>query len=102
MVDRIVIKKILLRKDESYDWIASNAILEDGEMGLERDTRQFKIGDGVTPWNLLEYGGLTGPPGPVGFISTDNDNRLTHGTDGGLHVPDLTLDLVELYEQYKI
>lgn len=98
MADKIIIRKILLRKDESYDWTTSNAILEDGEMGLERDTRQFKIGDGVTPWNSLPYGGLSGPPGPVGFVSIDSDNRLTHGTDGGLFVPELLVDLVELYE----
>jgi hypothetical protein len=44
-------------------------------MGVETDTGKFKIGDGTTAWNTLDYGGLvgatgetgsTGPAGPTG------------------------------------
>jgi hypothetical protein len=32
-------------------------------MGIETDTHLFKIGDGVTSWTALTYGGLVGPAG---------------------------------------
>lgn len=35
-------------------------------MAIESDTNLFKIGDGVTRWNLLPYGGLQGPTGSTG------------------------------------
>jgi hypothetical protein len=35
-------------------------------MGIETDSKQFKIGDGVTRWNSLPYGGLQGATGPTG------------------------------------
>ena len=44
--------------------------------------------------------GPPGPPGmaaPTGGISADADNRLINGTDGGLHVPDLTTDVLAYY-----
>lgn len=38
----------------SADWDASNEILLENEIGVEEDTKRFKIGDGVTPWMQLE------------------------------------------------
>jgi hypothetical protein len=35
-------------------------------LAIETNTNQFKIGDGVTPWSLLPYGGLQGPTGVTG------------------------------------
>ncbi len=101
MTERIEIRRIQLRRDTALAWNTLNPILHDGEMGVESDTRQFKIGDGVTAWNTLSYGGLQGPPGAAGFISTDPNNRLRHGTDGGLLVPDLSVDPLLFYEQAK-
>ena len=43
-----------------------NPILALAEMGMETDTNQFKIGDGVTRWNSLPYGGLRGWTGNTG------------------------------------
>lgn len=37
-------------------WMDINPILLKGEIAFESDTRQFKIGDGITPWNELPYG----------------------------------------------
>lgn len=101
MAERIEIRRIQLRRDTAANWTTVNPILADGEMGIESDTRQFKIGDGTTVWNLLSYGGLEGPPGVAGFVSADPNNRLTHGTDGGLYVPDLAVDPLVHYEQAK-
>lgn len=36
-------------------WITNNPILADGELGFESDTSNFKIGDGVSRWNDLNY-----------------------------------------------
>lgn len=43
------------RTDTFANFTASNIILKKGEMAFELDTRRFKIGDGVTSWNNLEY-----------------------------------------------
>lgn len=95
------IRRIQLRSDEPSLWVARNPVLLDGEMGLEKSTKLFKIGDGVTPWNDLEYGGMSGPPGENGFISTDADNVLSYGTDGGLYMSESDDDLLTIYEISK-
>jgi len=47
--------KIQLRSDSSANWISANPILAQGEAGIELDTNEIKIGDGLTHWNNLEY-----------------------------------------------
>ena len=37
-------------------------------MGIESDTNLFKLGDGVTDWTHLAYGGFTGPTGGIDYI----------------------------------
>lgn len=41
--------------------------------------------------------GAPGAPGLSGAISADADNRATHGTDGGLYVPELAVDPLAYY-----
>ena len=43
------------RRGTAARWVAVNPILQEGEIGLELDTRRIKFGDGVTAWNDLEY-----------------------------------------------
>lgn len=50
---------IQLRRDSALQWTSVNPILADGEIGLETDTKRFKIGNGILPWNQTQYGGLT-------------------------------------------
>lgn len=45
------------RRDIASRWAKVNPILQQGEVGYETDTRQRKIGNGVTPWNDLPYDG---------------------------------------------
>lgn len=47
--------QILLRRGSSAQWASSNPILAQGEAGVELDTGNIKIGDGVTHWNSLPY-----------------------------------------------
>lgn len=46
---------IQLRRGNAKSWKVQNPILEDGRVGVERDTGNLKVGDGVTPWNDLPY-----------------------------------------------
>lgn len=53
----------------STQWAERNPILHESEIGYERDTKRFKIGDGSTPWLGLTYfhsGIQEGPMGPMG------------------------------------
>lgn len=62
---------IQLRGGSSTLAINTNPVLHDREMGVETDTWQFKIGDGVTAWNDLPYGGLVGPAGQDGSRTSE-------------------------------
>ena len=65
--------RIQLRRDVSTNWITVNPILADGEVGLEQDTSQFKIGNGISAWSGLPYGGIKGEPGLSAYtIAVEN------------------------------
>lgn len=57
--------QIQLRNDTAANWTSANPILAQGEMGLETDTRFFKIGNGTDTWSQLEYAPLTGVPDSI-------------------------------------
>jgi hypothetical protein len=44
-----------LRAGVAALWTERNPVLEFGEPGIETDTRLWKTGDGITPWNDLDY-----------------------------------------------
>lgn len=46
---------IQLRRGFAESWAAQNPILDDGRVGVERDTGNLKVGDGKTQWNDLPY-----------------------------------------------
>ena len=58
--------QLQLRRGTSSEWTSANPVLALGEVGLETNTRLFKIGDGTTAWNSLSYGGLQGVQGTNG------------------------------------
>lgn len=52
-----------LRRGLTVTWETANPILADGEPGIEvivDGPERLKFGDGVTPWNDLEYAGGSG------------------------------------------
>lgn len=53
--------RIQLRRDTAANWASNNPVLAQGEIGLETDTNQFKIGNGTSLWSALSYGGIQGP-----------------------------------------
>ena len=62
--------RIILRRDSSTNWEASNTVLMAGEPGYETDTGKLKIGNGQSTWSQLNYmdttEGPTGATGPTG------------------------------------
>jgi hypothetical protein len=63
------------RRGLSTEWQAGNPVLAPGEIGLELDTGKFKLGDGITAWNSLEYGLASAYDVAVnnGFIGTESE-----------------------------
>lgn len=59
MANKTITTKIIIRNDVKSNWVNQNPVLSVGEMGIEKDTRKFKFGDGVTSWNSLEYSSAT-------------------------------------------
>lgn len=55
MANRQINVTLLMRNDPAATWATQNPILSKGEIGIENDTRKFKIGDGSTAWNVLKY-----------------------------------------------
>ena len=49
--------KIQIRRDTVANWnaVAGSVILAAGEIGYETDTRNLKIGDGISVWSALKY-----------------------------------------------
>ena len=45
--------KIQLRRDTNANWATANPVLADGEFGYVTDSKDFKVGDGVTRWTAL-------------------------------------------------
>ena len=58
--------KVQFRRGLASEWVSSNPVLDEGELGLETDTGLFKIGNGSDTYTSLDYGGLSGPTGPTG------------------------------------
>ena len=60
--------KVQVRRGSAIEWTAANPILMVGELGVELDTGQWKLGNGLTAWNTLAYayGGI-GPQGIQGI-----------------------------------
>lgn len=65
--------RIQVRRDLAANWTSNNPTLASGEIGLETDTRKWKIGNGSSNWTSLEYQlpSMTGS-----WASTPDENVL--------------------------
>ena len=73
---------IQFRRDTAQRWAASNPTLAEGELGLVLGSaKQYKIGDGVTPWNSLPLKGFNG-----NILDEFGDNYDAVISQGGLSV----------------
>ena len=74
--------QIQFRRGTAAAWTTANPILAEGEMGIESDTDLFKIGDGITAWTALAYGGIQGTAGTNGTNGTNGQGVPVGGTVG--------------------
>jgi hypothetical protein len=72
--------QIQLRNDTAANWTSENPTLAVGEVGVENDTNQFKIGDGTTAWNTLEY--AVAEPNTLGIIGDQSEYNPTYKVTG--------------------
>lgn len=59
-------KRFVNRRDTSANWSTVNPTLEAGEIGYDTDKKKFKMGDGTSDWDTLDFyeaGGNTYTPG---------------------------------------
>jgi hypothetical protein len=49
------LSKIQVRRGTASQWTAANTLLSSGEIGFETDTGKFKIGNGSSVWDSLDY-----------------------------------------------
>lgn len=86
-----MIARILHRYHKANEWAAlegEDAILKEGELGVESDTGLCKLGDGETSWNDLKYSegeGLQGFAHAYGYITKVSDNKGHRGHLARVH-----------------
>ena len=100
----MAVVRIQLRRDTAANWTSANPVLGAGEMGIETDTDQFKLGDGTTAWASLAYGGIQGPQGIQGIQGEQGIQGIqgetgSAGADGGF---DSTQTIANLSTNYTI
>jgi len=69
--------RIRLRRGTAAQWTAAAPVLALGEIGIETDTRRFKVGDGTSAWAALSYY-------LEGVLVRGQASRMTDGTISGL------------------
>ena len=82
--------RIQMRRDTLTNWSTNNPTLAEGEMGLEKDTGRWKVGNGVDAWNTLSYSNsIFSGPSSITDNSAGNALRITQlGTGNALVVED--------------
>ena len=82
--------RVQFRRDTKARWEEVNPVLMEGEIGLEIDTQNIKMGDGEHAWNDLEYGvgysNMTNEPGNNEnlAISQKGATELVRGVKDGM------------------
>ena len=99
MADKTLNTRIQQKADTSSNWTSSNPVLLRGELGFETDTLKFKIGNGTSNYNSLEYFPAVSSitiEGDGGAILLDSSTPITesgtrkisHATAAGYkHIP---------------
>lgn len=99
MADKTLNTRIQQKADTSSNWTSSNPVLLRGELGFETDTLKFKIGNGTSNYNSLEYFPAVSSitiQGDGGAILVDSSapitesgtRKVSHATTSGYkHIP---------------
>jgi hypothetical protein len=91
----------VITKNTSDQWATANPVLAKSEVGVERDTGFFKIGDGIRTWEYLPYVVTPDQRGLIVFVSEDPDNLIEYGEDGGFKILGGYFDAVKEYNDGK-
>ena len=92
-MSKTVNTKILLRSDTYSNWQTNNPTLAKGEIGAAIitqngvTTKNFKIGDGVTPWNDLSWDGRLQEEILEGILRTQKKSGSIVTFDDGADAP---------------
>lgn len=96
--------RIQIRRDSSSNWTTKSPVLADGELGLEKDSRRLKVGDGSAQWGNLAYFGGDPPVTVAGSSLTANITHFGHITilsNAGLVTTTLPTDSTDdLFDGY--
>lgn len=97
MANGVINYRFRTRRANAATWTSLNDILLDGEIGYEKDTGRYKIGDGATGWNALEYSGagradLNGLQDGDVLIWNDSQGIWEPGQAGGGDVEEAPTD----------
>lgn len=65
--------RLRLRRDTAANWTAADPVLLNGEVGIETDTRRFKVGNGTLAWSALSYY-------LEGVLARGQASKMTSGT----------------------
>jgi hypothetical protein len=80
------ITTIQVRRGNAADW--TTQVLAEGEIGFEKDTNKFKVGDGTTAWGSLPYApaGISylSTSGTTSTVSVERSANVAGGTAGDL------------------
>lgn len=79
MANKQLDTKIVIRNDTAANWTSNNPILLKGEIGIEIDTNQIKIGDGTTAWSNLIY--FSGGGGDISDILQNYLSKAEYAGD---------------------
>lgn len=95
-----LISRVSQRSNTQQGWIDQNPILAAGEIGIESDTTQIKIGNGISSWSALPYWMDEG----VTYISANGIDITNHVISATLLYDELAIRKRRIYtaEHYPI
>ena len=76
MAEKTISTRHKQKYDTSTNWATNNIVLLAGEIGIESDTNKFKIGNGTSAWNELDYTGGSEIP-LYSTIGQNTDGAMT-------------------------
>lgn len=91
MTTEVIKTTFMFRRGLQSAWEKNNPVLAYGEPGFEKDTYRLKIGDGITPWNNLDY--FTGGYEAILYGYYLNDKFYTDST----YITELEKDIHKFY-----
>ena len=80
------------RRDTASNWTSNNTVLLAGEWGIESDTKKFKIGDGTTAWQSLDYVPIPDTNRLLAGNLTVGGNFTVNGTSSTIDTTTLTVE----------